>query len=67
MLSQRFEVTRLGGVLTLSDLVDPAEFVRLSRGELAWGIHDLVRHGFLQPLPNLRQAFTLIEAGAEAL
>jgi hypothetical protein len=64
---QKFEITRPGGVLTLSDFLDHADFVGLSRGELAWGIDGLVRRGFLQPLPSPRRAFSLTEAGAEAL
>ena len=67
MLFQKFEVTRPGGVVTLSDFLDHADFVGLSRGELAWGIRGLVRRGFLQPLRKPRQAFALTEAGAEAL
>jgi len=67
VLFQKFEVTRPGGVVTLSDFLDHADFVGLSRGELAWGIRGLVRRGFLQPLRKPRQAFALTEAGAEAL
>jgi hypothetical protein len=67
VLFQKFEVTRPGGVLTLSDFLDHADFVGLSRGELAWGISGLVRRGFLQPLPSPWRAFALTEAGAEAL
>jgi hypothetical protein len=67
VLFQKFEVTRPGGSLTLRDFLDHADFVGLSRGELAYGIDGLVRRGFLQPVRVPREAFALTEAGAEAL
>jgi len=67
VLFQKFEVTRPGGYLTLENFLDHADFVGLSRGELAYGIDGLVRRGFLQPMRTPRGAFALTEAGAEAL
>lgn len=55
------------GHLTTADFLDHAEFVGLSRGELAYGIDGLVRRGFLRPVEVPREAFALTEAGAEAL
>jgi len=67
VLFQKFQVTRPGGYLTLANFLDHADFVGLSRGELAYGIDGLVRRGFLRPLRVPRDAFALTEAGAEAL
>jgi hypothetical protein len=67
VLFQKFEVTRPGGCLTLTNFLDHADFVGLSRGELTNGIDGLVRRGFLRPVRVPREAFALTEAGAEAL
>jgi len=67
VIFQKFEVTRPGGYLTLQNFLDHADFVGLSRGELAYGIDGLLRRGFLRPVRVPREAFALTEAGAEAL
>lgn len=56
VLFQKFDVTHPGGVLTLANFLDHADFVGLSRGELAYGIDGLVRRGFLQPVQVPRDA-----------
>ena len=67
VIFQKFEVTRPGGYLTLDNFLDHADFVGLSRGELAYGIDGLVRRGFLRLVHVPRWAFALTESGAEAL
>jgi len=67
VLFQKFEVTRPGGYLTLANFLDHADFVGLTKAELACGIDGLVRRGFLRPVRIPRDAFALTEAGAEAL
>ena len=67
VLFQKFEVTRPGDYLTLANFLEHADFVGLTKSDLACGIDGLVRRGFLRPVQVPRNAFALTEAGAEAL